>query len=382
MDAQSAILRVAPALRAHAGQVDQEGRFPREAWEALRGEALLSASIPRYLGGWGLPVAEVAAICLALGKECASTAMIFAMHQIQLISLVGHGLGQNRIAEFVGRAATDQLLIASGTSEAGGGDIRTSTAALEPDGEGLLRLRKHISTASYGLQADAFLVTARRSPSAEPSDQVLALIDRTRADAVEWSKIEADRHWNALGMRGTVSAGARLEARTSAETVLRAPFADILARTMLPVSHVLWSAVWLGIAAGALELAGRHLRGRHRGTGSRVPQAYTDKVSAFYELHAFHRHLAMSLSAGGAGMSRATLRELVEFNSLKVRVSTGVVQIIIGAMSAVGLAAYLLDSDVALDRYLRDALSAPVMIRNDRLVDTVSQTLTVMKSLL
>ncbi|WP_407566758.1 acyl-CoA dehydrogenase family protein [Polymorphospora sp. A560] len=379
--AGEAARRAAVALRRHADDVDRQGRFPRESVAALRAEGLLAALIPGDLGGGGLTVAEVADVCTILGKSCASTAMIFAMHQIQVACLVAHGGAPGR--DFLRLAAAGQLLVASGTSEDGhGGDIRSSTAAVEADGDHV-RLRKHVGTMSYGEQADALLVTARRGPDAAGTDQVLVLLRRTDPPAGEWTKVEATRPWNALGLRGTASVGATVDARAAAGGVLPAAFAEILAATMFPVSHVLWSAVWLGIAADALETAGRHLRRPGRGQRA-LPPGYTEQVAAFYELDGFCRRQAAAVSVrpgGGTAGPSAGLRGAVELNSLKVRVSRGVVDIVVGAMAAVGLDAYLLDTDVALGRQLRDAMSAPLMIRNDRLLDNVGDSLRILKTL-
>ena len=47
--------------------------------------------VPSELGGLGCTVGEVADIVFELGRHCASTAMMYAMHQIQVASLVRHG---------------------------------------------------------------------------------------------------------------------------------------------------------------------------------------------------------------------------------------------------------------------------------------------------
>ena len=73
-----------------ADAVDREGRFPQESIDALRQEGLLGAYVPRELGGRGCTIAELAAACETLGRACASTAMVFAMHQIEVACLVRH----------------------------------------------------------------------------------------------------------------------------------------------------------------------------------------------------------------------------------------------------------------------------------------------------
>src|SRR5579871_1866613 len=74
-----------------APDVDRDARFPIEAYDALREASLLSVLIPREFGGEGATVAQVADIAFELGRHCASTGLIYAMHQSQVASLVRHG---------------------------------------------------------------------------------------------------------------------------------------------------------------------------------------------------------------------------------------------------------------------------------------------------
>ena len=76
----------APAARA----VDRDSRFPVEAVSALKEANLLSAFVPEALGGFGSGMTELAQMCEALGQHCSSTAMVFAMHQINVACLVRH----------------------------------------------------------------------------------------------------------------------------------------------------------------------------------------------------------------------------------------------------------------------------------------------------
>lgn len=75
----------------HADAVDRDGRFPTEAFDALREQGLLGVMVPAELGGSGASLFDVAAACHALARGCAATGMIYAMHQIQVACLVNHG---------------------------------------------------------------------------------------------------------------------------------------------------------------------------------------------------------------------------------------------------------------------------------------------------
>jgi acyl-CoA dehydrogenase len=74
-----------------AAEVDRDARFPTEALEGMREQGLLSVLVPTELGGPGAPMSEVATAVTALSRHCASTAMIYAMHQIQVACVVRHG---------------------------------------------------------------------------------------------------------------------------------------------------------------------------------------------------------------------------------------------------------------------------------------------------
>ena len=58
----------------------------------------------------------------------------------------------------------------------------------------------------------------------------------------------------------------------------------------------------------------------------------------------------------------------------KVEASELAVATVLSAMRAAGLAAYRNDGEFTLGRHLRDILSAPIMINNDRILANVANT--------
>src|SRR5215475_1887963 len=75
----------------HATAVDRAARFPSEAIAAARRERLLGIMVPRELGGESASISDVVDVCYALGRGCASTAMVHAMHQTKVALIVRHG---------------------------------------------------------------------------------------------------------------------------------------------------------------------------------------------------------------------------------------------------------------------------------------------------
>lgn len=214
-----------------AESVHREARFPHEALTMLKAEELLSAYIPVEYGGLGLDVTQIARIREALGQYCASTAMIFAMHQIQVACIVHHALGAPFFRDYAREIAAQQNLLASAATElGGGGDVRSSSCAVRLVG-GYFILEKQAAVISCGEMADAILVTCRRSEEAARNDQVQVLVRREDCTLKRIS--QGDRP----GLRRTCSPGFELKSIGRAEQILPVPYAEIRTRTMIPFAH-------------------------------------------------------------------------------------------------------------------------------------------------
>jgi len=357
---------VAAVAAAHADAVDRDGRFPIEAIEAAREQRLLGLMVPRAFGGEGASVAEIAEVCYSLGRGCASTAMIFAMHQVKVACVIRHGLANDWHAQFIQRLLREQLLVASSTTEGNnGGAVRSSEAPIEREGEAI-SLTRLASVISYGVEADAVVTTARRDAASVASDQVLTVFLK------EDYSLERTLEWDTLGMRGTCSAGFTLRAQGEAAQILPEPYEAIHAQTMVPCAHLMWSGVWAGVAAGAVERARKYIRKAARnGTGELPPGAahYTKAASTLRTLRAL---ICASLDRYEAIAGDSAALSMVGFQTdialLKVEVSELAVATVLHALRACGLSGYRNDTDVSIGRHLRDILSSPIMINNDRIL--------------
>lgn len=376
--ALDAAARIASEVAApHADCVDRDALFPRETIEALAAERLLGCMVPAELGGLGSGLREISAMCTALGRHCANSAMVFAMHQIQVACIVRHGLEDPFFRQFASQAlAEEQQLLASATTEAGvGGDVRTSLCAVQPEGD-FFRLEKNAPVISYGREADCILATARRSASAANSDQVIALLRKS-----EYT-LEQTGSWETLGFRGTCSNGFMLRARAPAHQILPAPYAEISAQTMLPVSHILWSSVWLGIALDAFSRARGFVRAEARKKPGSVPAGAlrAGQLATLVQLMRSNIEEAVRGYEGAlADPESAGMGFAVRMNNLKVSSSELVVRIVSEAMLVCGMGGYRLDSRYSLGRHLRDAYGAALMINNDRINGNTAQMLLVWK---
>jgi acyl-CoA dehydrogenase len=356
---------VAVIAATHADAVDREARFPAEVFAAARAEQLLSLLVPVELGGEGASVSDIADICYALGRACGSSAMVFAMHQIMVAILVRHARESAWHQRMLRRLSGEQLLLASSTTEGtGGGDLRASACAVRVSG-GRLSLEKNATVMSYGAAADAILTTARRSPDGAASDQVLVAL--LRGDY----RLERLSGWDALGMRGTCSAGFVLKASGDLEQVLPIPYQEIHTRSMLPIAHLTWSGVWSGVAAGAVERARAFLRNARRG-GGQLPPGAAHLTRATASLQALRALVSASLARYEAAAEQPDELDSLAFqtamNLLKVNASETALATVMSALQACGLAGYRNDGEFSISRPLRDILSASIMINNDRIL--------------
>jgi acyl-CoA dehydrogenase len=174
-------------------------------------------------------------------------------------------------------------------------------------------------------------------------------------------------------MRGTCSPGFEVRAQFAPEQTLPAPFSTVMCETHVPVSHILWSHVWLGIATEAFERGRAFVRAAaRRNPGGPVPAAHSlSKVMS--ELAMLRAEVRSGLEdftgdATDADRERlSTMAMILRFNNLKLAASEQAPRICTAVLEVIGIAAYKNDSPFGVGRQLRDALSARLMVANERI---------------
>ena len=304
--------------------------------------------------------------------------MIYAMHQIEVVCLVRHALASPFFRDYLADLARSEWLIASATSEAGiGGDLRQSVCAVEQVGA-RCRVAKQAPVISYGEEADDILLTARRSPDATAADQVLVLVRKRDTQLIRTAE------WDSLGMRGTRSSGFALEAAFSLDHVVPVPFADIANQTMLPVSHVLWTSLWLGLASDAVGRARAFVRAAARRTPGTAPPSALRLAEMVVDLGAMRATVHQGLADFEAAAERPRQRSPASgsrsrMNNLKVSASRWRRPSSRARSAVCGISGYRCDSPHSMGRHLRDAYGAALMISNDRVLSANAAMLLVHK---
>jgi len=362
----------AEVAKVHAARVDTQACFPGEAFNELRKQRLLGIMVPRALEGEGADIADIADVCFILGQACASTALIYAMHQVKMGCIVRHMGNQAALEQILRRAAREQLLFASSTTEGqAGGNVRSSEAAVEHVGVDV-SLERKATVISYAVAADGIVTTARRAADAAASDQVLLVL--LKSDYT----LERLQSWDTLGMRGTCSEGFTLRARANAHQLMPQPYEKIHAQTMVPFAHILWGSVWAGIAAIATSKAQAFVRHAVRHSNGQMPPGAAHFTQAVSSLRTLRGVLSSALRGYQHAMTDEKAITSMEFQSMitltKVHASELAVDTVLSALRACGLSGYRNDTEFSIDRHLRDVLSAPLMINNDRILANFATT--------
>jgi acyl-CoA dehydrogenase len=365
----------------YADAVDREARFPAETMAELRREGALAAFVPIEFGGPGLTMSEVGEAVAALASRCASSGLIFAMHSIQVVTLVRHA-PKATLDRIVPPLLRGELLLANANSEIGlYGERRSSICALEETSTGF-RLEKRGSTISYGEYADGVLATARRTPESPPNEQVFAICLRPNMS------LEPLGEWDTLGMRGTCSRAGLLKAELTPELVLE-NYADIFVRTSLGASAVLLGSVWLGLAEGAARRAHAVVRKQGRkliaeGPLTQPPMSAVRLAELGVTLHQLREVVAAGAAYNELAQQSDQLNELqfsARMDNMKISTSTLVLDVVQRAMQICGMGGYQNGNGSSIGRIARDAAAAPLMVSNDRTLDAIARALLVRKEL-
>jgi len=282
---------------------------------------------------------------------------------LQALTLLLHG-DTAFLGDLTAGLVQRQGLVASGTSEKGlGGDVLASLCAIETDGEGGLRVAKESPNISYMDHAQAALVTAMRPGPRERQTQVLVAAETHRME------LDPGPETAMMGMRGILNRPYRFTARFEEAAILRETYPAIARATMTPSIHVLWAALWSGLAASSLAKARAFVAARPAkdAASELISLELSRLVDRHYVLNAMIRDAVRAFDQGEPAQAMS-LAQTARAKRLKAAGSALAQEICIGALGLIGLPAYAETGPYSLSQIVRDVLSAPVMVSNHRLL--------------
>jgi acyl-CoA dehydrogenase len=170
-----------------------------------------------------------------------------------------------------------------------------------------------------------------------------------------------------------------LKARGEEAQVLPQPYEKIHVETMTPTAHIFWGSVWTGIAADAVERARGFIRKASRQANGQLPPGAVQLANASSSLGKLRSLIASAIARfEEASLDPKTLAAIdfqAMINLTKVDASELAVTTVMAALRTCGLSGYRNDGEFTIGRHLRDVLSSPLMINNDRILANISTSL-------
>lgn len=274
---------------------DRENRFFAEDWAEVRDSGFLKAMIPTDMGGWGLSVAEYCAQLQQIAEYAPATALAVNMHSYWIgIAAEMRRMGDPSL-EWLLREAADGEIFAAGHAESGNdlpGFLSTAKAVRVDGG---YRITGHKMFGSLTPVWTRFGAHAMDTTDPNNPKVIHAFIPR------DTPGLTIKNTWDVLGMRATSSDDTILDNVFVPDRyvgrVLPAGGADLFVLSLFAVALTGISAVYLGAARRALDLA---VAGAHKKTSI----ALTRPMSYHPEVQHNIAEMAMRLEAMQAQQDR------------------------------------------------------------------------------
>jgi isovaleryl-CoA dehydrogenase len=334
----------------NAAEVDRRRIFPADNLKALGTTGALGLVVPVEHGGAGGGLAALAEACEAIGAACASTGMVFLMHEVTAAT-VALGGGE-RAAELLPRFATGEAIGTLAFSERGTGAHFYNPELRAEQANGSVTITGRKSFVTSGGHADHYLVLVQGEAEGTADAYVVNGADPT---------VSFDGSWAGLGMAANSSVAMELGGvRVADVDRIGAPGAgtELVFGVVAPFFLVGLSAVNVGIAAAAAKAATEHVANRRYPDGSSLAEVqYIQHLIADMDLATRQAGLLVQNAAtlGDSGDESA----LVAIMEAKVASTEAAVAVTQKALEATGGQGYT--PSLPIERHLRDARAGSVM---------------------
>lgn len=332
--------------------VDKEGRFPKEAYDALKKQGFMGLLIPQQYGGLGLSIVEHAIVCYELARKDATTGLCYMMHNTGTSGIIDFGSEEMK-NDFLPKIAKGERAIALAYSESGSGTHFGSpdiTETLENGGR-VLKGRKSFVTSA--LQAD-FYVTNTNSCKMQGAHNTW-IVDRTLPNM-----IHEDSAWDGLGMRGNVSMPVRYDGVKVEEKYLLGKEGDggNQALSLCMYFIVGLASVYTGLAQAAYECILSHTKNRKYTSGQALADIEMVRVQLAEIYTKIQSSYALTMEAA-RGFKAGEKDVAGKIFACRIHAINIVMEVCTQAMKLGGGTAYA--KRLPLERYMRDSLASQVM---------------------
>lgn len=333
--------KIAPFAKA----VDEESRFPQEAFEALQSADLAAAHVDPKYGGQGADALATVIIIEEVARVCGSSSLIPAVNKLGSLPLILAGSSELKEKYLTQLAAGKGFSYCLSESEAGSDAAAMKTKAVKSGSDWIISgSKKWISNAGF---SDFYTVLAQTDP-ALGAKGITAFVIEKSDDGVSFGA-----HEKKMGFRGSPTREVYFDnVKISDDRRLGEVGSGFgLAMKTLDHTRITIAAQALGIAQGAFEVATKYSHERKQ---------FGKEIFDFQGVQFMLADMAMNIAAArtltysAAVKSERGEKDLTFFSAAAKCFATDVaMKVTTDAVQVLGGYGYV--SDYPVERMMRDA---------------------------
>ena len=247
-------------IKPHVMEWDEEQHFPRELFNQLGGQGMLSVLVPEQYGGAGFGYLEYVTVIQEIAKVCGSIGLSVAAHNSLCTGHILTFANEEQKQKWLPKLATGEWLGAWGLTEANTGSdaMRMSTTAVLDGDHYIINGAKNWIT--HGKSSGVAVVMARTGEKGDSKGISAFVVERGTPG------FNAGKKENKLGMRASETTEMIFDnCRIPKENLLGNEGEGFKqAMKVLDGGRISIAALSLGIAKGAFDAAVAYSKERHQ----------------------------------------------------------------------------------------------------------------------
>ena len=329
----------------YAKSVDEESRFPQEAYEALQSADLAAAHVDSKFGGQGADALATVIIIEEVARVCGSSSLIPAVNKLGSLPVILAGSDELKAKYLTQLASGKGFSYCLSESEAGSDAASMKTKATKSGDDWIINgSKKWISNAGF---SDFYTVLAQTDPALGAKGITAFVVEKSDAG------VSFGAHEKKMGFRGSPTREVYFDNVKISDDRRIGQIGSGFALAMQTLDHtrITIAAQALGIAQGAFEVATKYSHERKQ-----FGKAIFDFQGVQFMLAdmAMNIAAARSLTYEAAVKSERGEKDLTFFSAAAKCFATDVaMKVTTDAVQVLGGYGYV--SDYPVERMMRDA---------------------------
>jgi alkylation response protein AidB-like acyl-CoA dehydrogenase len=333
--------KIAPFAKA----VDEESRFPQEAFEALQSADLAAAHVDSKYGGQGADALATVIIIEEVARVCGSSSLIPAVNKLGSLPLILAGSSELKEKYLTQLAAGKGFSYCLSESEAGSDAAAMKTKAVKSGSDWIISgSKKWISNAGF---SDFYTVLAQTDPALGAKGITAFVIEKSD------NGVSFGAHEKKMGFRGSPTREVYFDSVKISDDRRLGEVGSGFGLAMKTLDHtrITIAAQALGIAQGAFEVATKYSHERKQ---------FGKEIFDFQGVQFMLADMAMNIAAArsltyaAAVKSERGEKDLTFFSAAAKCFATDVaMKVTTDAVQVLGGYGYV--SDYPVERMMRDA---------------------------